>query len=122
MINHQLELGTKIYYVRENNNVLNRKKIFMTDEHGVEWYRYDMPNKTQSSKEYTVVGRVLMNIEGNVRNLEEHEDVYYLDDGIEIYASGINEFDNVFGYFLDTEEALGWLAERKKQSDLLERS
>lgn len=121
MIDHRLELGTKIYYTEENNNIFTRKKITSKDANGVEWYRYDEPLRSYNMKEYTVVGRVLKDVEGRVRNIEEHIDVYYLDDGVEVYQYDIDEHDNLSGYFLDKDEALEWIAIHKEESDRLER-
>ena len=122
MIDHQLELGTKIYCVEENNNAFIRKKITSKDEDGVEWYRYDKPLRTHNMKEYTIIGRVLKVIEGQVRNTEEQTDVYYLDNDTDIGAGDINETCAWKCCFLDKDLALAWIARRKEEGDQLERS
>lgn len=121
MIGHRLELGTKIYYV-EDNHVFSRKKIYMTDENGVEWYRYDTPLRTQRLIEYEVVGRVLRDIEGQVSDPEDLTDVYYLNDGPTVIPADINESDHWSGYFLDKEEALAWIESRREEAQRIERS
>lgn len=122
MIDDQLELGTKIYYVQETNLVFQRKKICMTDETGVEWYRYDKPIRKHDMKEHTLVGRVLARGEGRVPSIENYYDMYFTEDGIQVDQYEINEYDNLCGYFLDKNEALAWIARRKEESEQLERS
>lgn len=122
MIDHKLELGTKIYYVHENNNVITRKKIMMKDENGVEWYRYDKPLRSRSIKEYTIVGRVLARGEGIVPSIENYYDMYFTEDGVQVDQYEIDEYDNSNGYFLNEDEALDWIERRKEECDQLERS
>jgi len=122
MLEGRLEIGTKIYFVEEDNHAFSRKKIFMKDENGVEWYRYDRPLRTQNMTEHTIVGRVLKDVEGRVPSMENHIDEYYLENGDEIDAGNIDEADSYSGYFLDKEQALQWLAYRKDEADRIERS
>ena len=119
MIDEQLELGTKIYYIQETNLGFQRKKVFMTDETGVEWYRYDEPIRKYNMKEHTIVGRVLARGEGRVPSIENYYDMYFTEDGIQVDQYEINEYDNLCGYFLDKNEALEWLAKRKEESGKL---
>ncbi len=122
MLEGRLEIGTKIYFVEEDNHAFSRKKIFMKDENGVEWYRYDSPLRTQNMTEHTIVGRVLKDVEGRVPSMENHIDEYYLENGDEIDAGNIDEADSYSGYFLDKEQALQWIAYRKDEADRIERS
>ena len=122
MANERLELGTKVYYVEEDNNVFSRKKIVMKDIDGVEWYRYDRPLRTQSIEEHTIVGRVLKTVEGRVPSIENHIDEYYLEDGEMIDEGSFNEPDHFSGYFIDIDDALKWLEERKAEAERIERS
>lgn len=122
MLEGRLEIGTKIYFVEEDNNFFSRKKIFMKDENGVEWYRYDRPLRTHNMTEHTIVGRVLKDVEGRVPSMENHIDEYYLENGDMIDAGNIDEADSWSGYFLDKEQALQWLAYRKDEADRIERS
>lgn len=122
MIDERLEIGTKIYFVDEDSNAFSRKKIFKTDENGVEWFRYDQPRRTHNMIENTIVGRVLKNVEGDVSGIEDHIDEYYLDDGNVIDEGNINEFDNWSGYFLNKEDALAWIETRKAEADRAEHS
>lgn len=122
MIDEQLELGTKLYYVEETNLAFQRKKIFMTDDSGVEWYRYDKPLRTHNMKELTIVGRVLARGEGRVPSIENYYDMYFTEDGIQVDQYEIDEHDDSSGYFLDKDEALTWLAKRKEEGEQLERS
>lgn len=122
MIEGRLEIGTKVYYVEEDNNHFHRKKITKKDPDGTEWHRYDMPLRTQSMEEFTIVGRVLKTVEGFIPSVENHLDEYYLDDGNQIDETLINEADHFNGYFLDKADAEAWIAERKAIMNRIERS
>lgn len=122
MIVKRLELGTKIYFVEEDNHAVSRKKIFMTDKDGVEWYRYPTPMRTQTKIEYTIVGRVLKTVEGIVPSMENHVDEYYLDDGDMIDEGCINESNRWSGYFLDEADADAWIEAQRAETERLERS
>jgi hypothetical protein len=122
MIEGRLEIGTKIYFVEETNLAFQRKKIFMTDENGVEWYRYDQPLRTHSKTEYTIVGRVLKDVEGSVPSIENYIDEYCLNDGEMIDCGSIDEADHWSGYFLDEAEADRWLEYRRSEAERIERS
>jgi hypothetical protein len=120
LIEGRLEIGTKIYYVEEDNNSFRRKKIVMTDENGVEWYRHDQPLRTQNMIEHTILGRVLKEVEGRVPSVEDHIDEYFLEDGIMIDCGNINESDAWSGYFLDKADAEAWIEERKAEMHHIE--
>ena len=122
MIDHQLELGTKIYYAHEDNNVFSRKRIMTKDKNDVEWYRYDKPLRSHSIKEYTIVGRVLARGEGIVPSIENYYDMYFTEDGVQVDQYEIDEYDNSSGYFLNEDEALEWIERRKLLCEHLERS
>lgn len=122
MIEGRLEIGTKVYYVREDNNVFSRKKIFMKDTDGVEWYRYDTPLRSHAMSEHTIVGRVLKDVEGRVPSIENHLDEYYLESGEMVDANDIDESDAWCGYFLNKDEAIEWINIRKEISESIERS
>lgn len=115
MTKERLEIGTKVYYVYEDNNVFSRKKITMKDTSGVEWYRYDKPLRTQNIEEHTIVGRVLKTVEGTISSNETYFDEYHLEDGQVIDESSFNEPDYFNGYFLNKDEALKWIEDRKAE-------
>ncbi len=121
MIDERLEIGTKVYFVEEDNHAFHRKKIYFKDANGVEWFRYDQPLRTQTKTEHTIVGRVLKIVEGLVPSMENHIDEYYLDDGSMIDEGNINEADAFSGYFLDEKEADAWMEERKAEMSRIER-
>jgi hypothetical protein len=122
MSDNRLEIGTKVYLVEEDNLAFRRKKIFKTDENGVEWYRYEQPLRTQSLTELEIVGRVLVTVEGRVPSVENHIDTYYLDNGDEIDEGCIDTADTCSGYFLNREDALDWIQERKAEVVRIEQS
>ena len=122
LIEERLEIGTKVYYVSEENNAFSRKKIYITDENGVEWFRYDEELRSQIMIEHTIVGRVLKTAEGRVPSIEDHLDEYFLDDGIMVDESDINESDPWRGYFLDKADAEAWIEARKAEMERIERS
>jgi len=113
MLDKKLELGATIYYVQEDNNANRRKRIFMTDEFGQEWSRYDMPARTHTLTEYTIVGRVLKIIEGEVPNSEDHQDVYILSSGEEISESELVDEALGWRFFTSKDQALEWIERRK---------
>ena len=121
MTDERLEIGTKVYFVEEDNHAFHRKKIYKKDADGVEWFRYDQPLRTQKMTEYTIVGRVLKTVEGRVPSMEDHIDQYYLDDGNDIDQNSFYS-DTWRGYFLDKDEALAWLEERKAEMVRIEHS
>lgn len=122
MIDERLEIGTTIYYVEEDNNFFSRKKIFMTDKNGVEWYRYSTPLRTQKLSTHTIAGRVLCNVEGRVPSIEDYNDIYFTEDGVQVDDREINESDDSDGYFLDKDEALAWIEARRAETERIERS
>lgn len=122
MIEGVLELGTKVYYVCEDNHAFSRKKIFFKDENGVEWFRYNQPLRSQVMSEHTIVGRVLKEVEGRVPSVENHIDEYYLETGDMVDSSDIDESDSWSGYFLDKDAAIAWIEARKAEAERIERS
>lgn len=122
MIDERLEIGTKVYRVNEDNNFFHRKKIYFKDENGVEWFRYNQPLRSHIMAEHTIVGRVLKTVEGRVPSMESHLDEYYTEDGVMIDELEINESDTWGGYFLDKEEALQWIEDRKAEMERIEHS
>lgn len=60
------KVGDKFYLVCEQINSFSRKKISMTDEYGIEWYRYDNPIRSYAIEEWDIVGRVVPQIEGEL--------------------------------------------------------
>ncbi len=122
MIEGVLELGTKIYYVKEENKVFGRRKIHKVDENGVEWFRYNEPLRTHHMEENTIVGRVLKEVEGRVPSIERHLDEYFLEDGTSIGPNEIDEADTWSGYFLDKADAEAWIEVRKAEMERIDRS
>lgn len=122
MIEERLEIGTKIYYVNEDNNVFQRKKLFKIDNNGDGWFRYDRPLRTHKMEEHTIVGYVFKDVEGRVPSMESHLDEYYLDNGVMVDQLEIEDSDSWGGYFLDKEEALQWIEERKAEMERIEHS
>lgn len=122
MIEGVLELGTKVYCVREDNHAFSRKKIFFKDENGVEWFRYNQPLRSHVMSEHTIVGRVLKEVEGRVPSVENHIDEYYLETGDMVDSSDIDESDTWSGYFLDKDAAIAWIEARKAEAERIERS
>lgn len=60
------KVGDKFYLVCEQLNSFSRNKISMTDDSGVEWYRYDNPIRSYTIEEWDIVGRVVPQIEGEL--------------------------------------------------------
>lgn len=62
----KLSFGDTIYYLNESINTLIRSKIYMTDEKGVEWYRYSKPVYTYTIEHHEYVGRAEVVVLGTV--------------------------------------------------------
>lgn len=78
MINlRNLSLGDKVYVVKETNNVFSRKKLEMTDEHGVRWYRYDKLLWDYEVEEVEYCGKVTPIVEGEIRFDEDRHVEYH---------------------------------------------
>ncbi len=60
------KVGDKFYEVVEDPNAFSRKKISMTDDNGIEWYRYDKPIRSYRIQAWTIVGRVTPVVEGEL--------------------------------------------------------
>jgi hypothetical protein len=60
----QLKVGDKFYLVCEHLSGFGRKKISMTDEYGIEWYRYNKPIRSYTIEEWSIVGRGIFALEG----------------------------------------------------------
>jgi hypothetical protein len=66
-----LTFGNIVYKVDETNNIMVQKRIIMTDDNGVEWYRYDRERFEYSIVEIVYVGKVTHHEEGEVRYDED---------------------------------------------------
>lgn len=60
------EIGTIFYKVEEENNYMRQKRLKFMDEHGNEWYRYDMQRTTYTVRPVEYIGRLEINIIGVV--------------------------------------------------------
>lgn len=122
MLEGVLELGTKVYYVKEDNHAFSRRKIYKVDENGVEWFRYNEPLRSHHMEEHTIVGRVIKEIDGRVPSIEDHLDEYFLEDGTAIGPNEIDEYDTWSGYFLDKADTEKWIEDRKAEMERIEHS
>ena len=74
---NELKFGDKVYVVNEKNNVIKKKRIFMTDGEGVEWYRYDREHWEYDIEVLEYCGKVTYMEEGEVRFDEDGLDKYH---------------------------------------------
>jgi hypothetical protein len=65
------QIGEHWYSVFTKCN-LGVKKIFMTDENGIEWYRYPVPPISYVIERYVIVGRSWRAFEGECKNHESY--------------------------------------------------
>ncbi len=72
-----IRLNDVVYKVNEHNQFFNRKKVKMTDENGVEWYRYDRPILSYTVDEYQLEGIVSVAVIGKVKHPGSYEDEYH---------------------------------------------
>ena len=68
---------------------LNVKKIHMTDENGIEWYRYPVPPISYVIQRYVIVGRSWRAFEGDCKNGESYVEYTMMN-------QETNEYENFF--------------------------
>ena len=73
----ELKFGDKVYVVNEQNNIMKKKRIVMTDSDGVEWYRYDRDHWEYEIQELEYTGKVTYMEEGEVRFDEDRVNEYH---------------------------------------------
>lgn len=92
---NELKFGAKIFKIIRKHNMYVEKS-YMTDENGVEWYRYDKDRIEYSIKTLTYCGKRFYVEDGEcLKNLDADEVEYHFKDndgGIEYYTY---EFEHV---------------------------
>ena len=73
-----LRIGNTVYKLEISNNVYSRKKIYMVDSEGNEWYRYDRALWTFEVTPMTICGVIKHVIRGRVVYDFIAEDEYHM--------------------------------------------
>jgi hypothetical protein len=110
-----LKFGDKIFVVDIKNNAFFNKKIFMVDDDGVEWYRYEKPHY-----EYTIItieycGKVSYIEEGIVaQNDLRHTEYHFKYPDGHIHYKYEEDLDDVEIWFHSENEAHQYILEHQK--------
>lgn len=110
-----LKFGDDVFVVHIKNNAFAKKRITMTDEHGIEWSRYDRDHWEYSIEQIQYCGKVSFVEEGEVRFNEERETEYHFS-----YPNGqihpSYQYDDMDDWFCTREEAEQHIEELKRQN------
>lgn len=99
-----MKLGDKLYHAYVKNDTWNQKKIYMIDEHGHKWYRYDRPAYLYRCEEHTVVAIKTCSLESipGYEHSEDLETMLYTDLEEELYIASVDNTDSDwYGWFTD---------------------
>lgn len=112
----EIKFGDKIYVVNEINNAFSKKRITMTDENGVEWYRYDRAHWEYNIKELEYCGKVTYTEEGEIRFDEDRFTEYHFryPDG-QIYPEYDYEDEHNENWFYTIDEAQKYVKKMKEK-------
>lgn len=110
----KLKFGDTVFVVNEKNNAFIKNKIKMTDQHGVEWFRYDLDNWEYSIIETVYCGRVTYNEEGEVRFSEvRQEELHFKYPDGQIYEEYLEDISELEEWFHIREEAETYIEKLK---------
>jgi len=109
-----------VFYVAKKNFNLAVKKIFMTDENGIEWYRYEKDPITYTVERAEIVGRIWAIAEGEISKDFQESPGYkikFFDGNTEQFLE--LEIDNIedsyYRFFLTKEEAKAYVENEVKK-------
>jgi len=112
----KLNFGDTIYVVNEKNNAFSKNRITMTDENGVEWYRYDRDHWEYSIAQIVYCGRVEFQEFGEVRFSEDRQtELHFKYSDGQIYSEYLDDVREVEEWFHTHEEAEAHIAELKQE-------
>ena len=103
---NDLRIGNTVYRLELDNNIIRRKKIYMVDSEGNEWYRYDKALWTFRVVAMKICGSIKQVVHGFVDGDSISEDEYHLNYAPVDWASGVIEPYGV-GY-LTTDDPNSW--------------
>ena len=107
-----LNVGDNVYYLHKEFGILTRKKIYMTDDNGVEWFRYDKPAHTFTIKTTKIIGIVQYSVKGTQVSWEDN-----LVDGQTTYHTDLDyTFSELGEEFYGSREEAERAGEAWKQS------
>jgi hypothetical protein len=113
-----LVLGDKIYVARVVNNTFHKSRITMTDEHGIQWFRYDRDQFDYNIHQIEYCGRISFQFEGEVPEVEKlRETEYYFKypDGKIHYQVDCEETPCGHRWFFTREDAETYIQEHKEK-------
>lgn len=110
----KFRFGDIIYQVAEESTSFYKKRIYMTDAEGNEWFRYDRPDYIYSIDELVYCGKVIHVVSGDVDkdNIYETEYHYRYEDG-KIHYEYDSEIPKIHYWFATREEAEAYIAQEK---------
>ena len=112
----KLNFGDTIYVVNEKNNAFLKKRITMTDENGVEWYRYDRDHWEYSVAQIVYCGRVEFQEVGEVRFSEDRQtELHFRFSDGQIHSDYLDDINECEEWFHTHGEAEAYIAELKQK-------
>ena len=116
-----LNFGDNIYHIVDNLHTFSRKKIFKTDEEGVEWYRYDKPIRTFSIQTLAYVGRSESLVSGRVIPEDIDETKYFIEYEESKEMTYIDDSDIDNNWFASKEAAEAEVSRRADEQSKIDR-
>jgi hypothetical protein len=113
------EIGDEWYCVLTQRG-LHPKKIHMTDENGITWYRHHTPPISHVIDHYVIVGRSWRVFEGQNENVECHVDyTLHHQRSSELVSVFEDEFEDTLyrKYFRSIQEAEDYVRERFNETN-----
>ena len=110
----ELSFGDTLYSVRTKHNVVNRNKVTMTDDSGIEWHRYDKPRVVYYIEKIVYTGKVIFVKEGEVGFDQDRLNEYYFkfEDG-QIHLDYEYADETLDTWFTTEQEAEQYIADKE---------
>lgn len=117
IVSDNIKFGDTVFVVDIKNNAFNNKKIRMTDENGVEWYRYEKSHYEYNIIEIIYCGKVYFTEEGDVGFDEDRQIEYHFKyPNNSIYTMYKEDIDFMEEWFLVKSEAEQFIEDHKKDT------
>lgn len=119
----KLTFGDSVHNIVDSLHAFSRKKIFKTDEEGVEWYRYDKPIRSFSIQTFTYVGRSESHTFGQVIPEDIDETKYFVESNELKEMTYLHDRDvDDSDWFASKEEAEAEVIRRADEQSKIDRS
>lgn len=123
-----MTVGQEVFYLTRHNNILKRKKIFFTDDDGIEWMRYTVPIWTFKVTRFVLSGVAKLVVDGEIckedSDVDTEEYHFKRDSGsyhVETTYGGAGILDDD-DWFLDEAEAHALKAKLDEEQEKLAKS